>query len=76
MTLKDWTENFGDVLSELMEEREMTQQELAKESGISIGSINAYVNKQSPPGIKAILNLAYALDVDIIELIDFGDTID
>lgn len=76
MTLRDWTENFGDVLTELMKERDMTQQELAKESGLSIGSINSYIHKQSPPGIKAIINLSYALDVDIAELIDFGDTID
>lgn len=76
MTLKDWTENFGGVLSDLMEEKGITQQELAKESGLSIGSINAYIHKQSLPGIKAILNLSYALDVDLVELIDFGDTID
>ena len=75
MTLREWTEIFGDNLVDLMESKHMTQQELAKASGLSIGSINAYVRKQSPPSIKAIINLAYALDVDLNELLDFGDTI-
>ena len=76
MTIKEWTEIFGDNLSDLMEERNITQRELSKLSGVSIGAINAYMQKKSPPGIKAILNLSYALDVDLSELIDFGDTID
>lgn len=76
MKLKEWMDAFGDNLSDLLEERKMTQQELAKASGVSVGSINAYMHKQSPPGIKAIVNMSYALDVDLNELLDFGDTID
>lgn len=76
MKLKEWMDAFGDNLSDLLEERNMTQQELAKASGVSVGSINAYMHKQSPPGIKAIVNMSYALDVDLNELLDFGDTID
>ena len=76
MTIKEWTNIFGDNLSDLMEERNITQRELSRISGISIGSINSYMQKQSPPGIKAIINISYALDVDLNELLDFGDTID
>lgn len=76
MTLKEWSDNFSDNLVELIEDRRMTQLELSKYSGISVGSISSYINKQSLPGIKAIINLACALDVDVCELIDFGDTID
>lgn len=76
MTLKEWTGIFGDNLLDLMEEKHMTQRELAKISGVALGSINSYIQKQSPPGIKAILNISYALDVDLNELLDFGDTID
>ena len=76
MTLKEWSDNFSDNLVELLNDRKMTQFELARHSGISVGSISSYVNKQSLPGIKAIINLACALDVDVSELIDFGDTID
>lgn len=76
MTLKEWTEIFGENLLDLMNEKHMTQQELAKVSGLSIGSINAYIHGQSTPGIKAAINLSYALDVDMMELLDFGDYID
>jgi transcriptional regulator with XRE-family HTH domain len=76
MTLKEWANIFGENLCDLMEARKMSQQELARVSGVPIGSINSYIHRQSTPGIKAIINLSYALDVDLIELIDFGDTID
>lgn len=76
MTLKEWTDAFGDNLSELLEERGMTQHDLVIDSGLSAGSINAYIRKQSPPGIKAIINIAYALDVSVDELVDFGDRIE
>lgn len=76
MTLLEWGDNFSEHLSELLADRRMTQFDLARESGISIGSINAYLHRKSLPGVKAIINIAFALDVDVDELIDFGDTID
>lgn len=76
MTLKEWTTVFGENLADLLADKGMTQYDLARDSGLSAGSISAYVNKQSPPGIKAIVNIAYALDVTIDELVDFGDRID
>lgn len=76
MTLKEWTENFSEALSELLDDRKMSQLELSEVSGVSVGSISSYVNKRAQPGIKAIINIAYALDVDVDELIDFGDTIE
>lgn len=76
MTIEEWSSCFSDNLQELLEDRRMTQFELAQDSGVSVGSINSYMHKKSLPGIRAILNLAFALDVDVNELIDFGDTID
>lgn len=76
MTLKEWIDIFGDNLASLLEEKGMTQHDLVADTGLSAGSINAYIRKQSPPGIKAIINIAYALDVSIDELIDFGDRIE
>lgn len=76
MTISEWSDCFSENLLELMEDRRMSQADLAQESGVAVGSISSYVNKKSLPGIKAILNIAFALDVDVAELIDFGDTID
>jgi transcriptional regulator with XRE-family HTH domain len=76
MTITEWSNEFSENLVELMKDRRISQLELAQESGGSVGSISAYIHKTSLPGIKAILNIAFALDVDVSELIDFGDTID
>lgn len=76
MTIKEWIDNFGDSLSEILEEKGMTQRDLAKDAGLPISSVNAYIRKQSPPGIKAIINMAYALDMSVDELIDFGERIE
>ena len=76
MTLKEWIDNFGDSLVGILEEKGMTQRDLARDSGLPIGSINAYIRKQSPPGIKAIINMAYALDMSVDELVDFGERIE
>lgn len=76
MTITEWSENFSDKLCDLLKDRRMTQYELAQDSGVSAGSISSYINGSSLPGIKAILNIAFVLDVDVNELIDFGDTID
>lgn len=76
MTLPEWSQCFSENLLDLLRDRNMSQYELAQESGVSIGSINSYIHKKALPGIKAILNIAFTLDVDVNELIDFGDTID
>ena len=76
MTLKEWSEIFSDDLAECLEKRGMSQNDLAKASGISIGSINSYIHGQAIPSLKAVINIAYALDMDIGELVDFGDSID
>ena len=76
MTIKEWIDNFGDSLSEILEEKGMTQRDLAKDACLPISSVNAYIRKQSPPGIKAIINMAYALDMSVDELIDFGERIE
>ena len=76
MTITEWSNCFSENLLELLEDRRMSQLELAQESGVAVGSISSYINKKSLPGIKAIVNIAFALDVDVSELVDFGDTID
>ena len=76
MTINEWSDCFSENLLELMADRRISQNELAKDCDLSVGSISAYINKKSLPGIKAILNIAFALDVDVDELIDFGDIIE
>ena len=76
MTINEWKDIFGDNLVSLLRERRMTQVDLAIESGISASMISDYINKRSVPGLPAVINIAYALDVAVDELVDFEEPID
>ena len=76
MSEQEWLDIFGDNLVSILEEYKMTQDELAEETGLSKGTISKYIHKKQIPNLKAIINLSYALDMDIDELIDFGDRIE
>lgn len=76
MTEFEWLDIFGDNLQSLMQERGYTQRDLAFETDLSEAAISSYVNKRKLPGIKAIINIAYVLDLDFEDLIDFGERIE
>lgn len=75
MTEIEWLEIFGDNLASLLHESNMSQRELAEETGLSEASISNYINKRKMPSIKAVVNIARVFCIDISELIDFGDMI-
>lgn len=76
MTETEWLDIFSNNLLELMRERGYSQGDLADDTGLSKMAISYYINKQRIPGIRAIINIAYILDCDVSELIDFGDRIE
>jgi transcriptional regulator with XRE-family HTH domain len=75
MTQHEWRETFGDNLDDILQEKGVTQAQLARDTGISVGRISEYINRRSTPSIFAIINMAYALDMDVGELVDFGDRV-
>lgn len=76
MTETQWIDAFGDNLASMLDEARLTQKDLAEMTGLSEGAISSYIRKKKVPGFKAIINIAYALDCEVSELIDFGSTID
>lgn len=60
---------IGDNLRDLMKEARISQNELAKESGIKQGTISRCLNKQYMPSLKTIMNLCYALNCDYQDLL-------
>lgn len=72
----EWLDIFGDNLSDLLRERRMTQSELAEKAKLPKSLISDYVNKKKLPGIKSIINIYYALDCDLYDLIDFDEMIE
>lgn len=76
MTHEEWRDIFGDNLLSLLDDRHMTQMELAKDSGLSKSMISGYINKQTMPSLAAAINIAYALDVSMDELVNFDEPIE
>ena len=76
MTELEWLNIFSDNLKSALEYANMTQRELADASGVSESSICKYLRKQQIPSLKAIINIAYALDISTDELINFDEPIE
>lgn len=75
MSEKEWLDIFADNLRSIMEDVGISQRELADRVGVSESAISKYIHKMQMPGIRVIVNLAYALNCSMDELIDFGDAI-
>ena len=67
---------FADNLRDLMSERGFSQRELERESGINHASISRYLKKERIPTVKALINLAFALECDLDELVPTYDYVD
>lgn len=65
----EWKRRFADRLTNILKERNMSQSELAKASGLSRSRINEYISMRSVPSIFASINIADALDISVEELI-------
>ena len=73
MSEVEFIDIFGDNLRSLMEERGYTRRELARESRISHVTISRYLNKERMPTAKSLVNLAFALECDLDELVPTYD---
>ncbi len=76
MSELEWMDIFGDNLRSLLEEQWMSQQELADVTGISKSTISRYINKQCMPSVAALVNIAYALNCEIDDILYFGDRLE
>jgi transcriptional regulator with XRE-family HTH domain len=76
MKLEEWKRIFAENLIDILKEKGMTQRELAIDSGLSPATISEYVNGVRMPSVSAAVNMAYALDMEVGELIDFDECID
>jgi transcriptional regulator with XRE-family HTH domain len=75
MTQTEWRRIFSNNLVDILREKGMSQAQLARDSGLSVSRISDYINMNATPTVFAIINMAYALDLDVNELVDFDDRI-
>lgn len=76
MTQREWQNIFADNLESILLEKGMNQSQLARDAELSVSRISDYINKRAVPSVFAIINMAYALDMSIDELVDFDERID
>lgn len=76
MNEADWIDIFSENLREMMEEKGLGQNELARRSKLSKATVSRLLAGTAAPSFKSIINLSYALDCTTDELIDFGDMIE
>lgn len=62
-------EIIGDNLRDIMKNTRISQNELAKESMLTQGTISRCLNKQYMPSLKTIMNLCYALNCEYNDLL-------
>jgi len=76
MSEMSWLQTFANNLVYFMEQADMTQEQLARATGLTQASISRYASGTQMPGVRAIINIANVLGVTTDELIDFGDMIE
>ena len=64
---------FGDNIKRLMIKNGYTQKQLAMRSGCTESAISRYVRNERTPSIRVLKNLAIALGVTIVEIVEGAD---
>lgn len=64
--------NFGDKLRILIEDRDMTQKELASQLNIAPSTVSSYVQNTREPDFATLKMLAKTFDVSIDYLLDYS----
>lgn len=64
---------FGERLSKLLNEKNMTQKELSDKAGVNVVSMSRYVHGTRTPRARVLMNMAKALDVSTDYLLGVED---
>ena len=69
----EWMRIFSTNLREIMREQGVSPGDLADELCVTTGTVSKYMNGRIMPSVKALANIAHVLDVDIYDILYFGD---
>lgn len=75
MTEQEWLKCFSEALIQRIGESGYSRKEVADMAGMTEGALSKYVRGLQIPKSTAVLNLAYALECDVADLMDFGDDV-
>ena len=69
MTERELAIEFGNNLQTVLDDYNLTQRELCKMSGVDKSVISRYIHGEQIPKLKHVINIAYALECDIRDLL-------
>ena len=72
MQKDEYDKAFGEHLKSLLEEKGMTQKELARKTGVTEASVSRYISGQRFPRITQAYRMAWAIGIDMNTLIYLG----
>ena len=77
MSEMEWMDIFAGNLRSLMNEERISQNELARKTGISKGTISRYLSAQCMPSVNALVNIAHVFKgCEITDLLYFYDNME
>ena len=72
MQKDEYAKAFGEYLKSLLEEKGMTQAELARRTGMTEASVSRYISGQRTPRISQAYGMAQVIGIDMNTLIYLG----
>lgn len=72
MQKEEYAKAFGEYLKSLLEEKGMTQAELARRTGLTEASVSRYINGNRSPRIAQAYRMAQVIGIDMNTLIYLG----
>ena len=72
MQKDEYAKAFGEHLKSLLEEKGMTQAELARRTGMTEASVSRYISGQRTPRIAQAYRMALVIGIDMNTLIFIG----
>jgi transcriptional regulator with XRE-family HTH domain len=76
MNRVEWSRRFSNVVLKAMERHGYTNKTLSEATGITASAISQYLSGRRIPEIRSIINMAYALNLTVDDLLDHGGPID
>ena len=70
-----WMYEFANTLNDYMEERDISQRELAKRAGVSESTVSDLIRGQRMPSIKSVVNISNVLEISTDDLVNFNEKI-
>lgn len=71
----EWMYEFANTLNDYMEERDISQRELAKRAGVSESTVSDLIRGQRMPSIKSVVNISNVLGISTDDLVNFNKKI-